>query len=244
MDELGPLPDELLAEGGEPPAPAVPWTPRDVWLGAAFLVVWVVASLAGGLVIRLLELEVDTGLFVALAELLILVPVWWLAKRKYGASWRDLGLRGFQGWTLGLGCGLMIFSFLFNLVYGLFLALFDLRAQPSLAPLFDELSSAWWLLLAGVVIAPVVEEIFFRGFVFAGLSQRYGWLKAALISSALFAAIHFQPLALPPIFILGCIFALLYQRSGSVWPAIVMHVSTNALGLGAAYLAAEMGIGV
>lgn len=244
MDDLGPLPDELLPEVEESPAPAVPWTPRDVWLGAAFLVVWVVASLAGGLVIRLLEVEADVGLFVALAELLILLPVWWLAVRKYGATGRDLGLRRFPGWTLGLGCGLMILSFLFNLAYGLFLALFELRAQPSLAPLFDELASPWWLLLAGIVIAPLVEEIFFRGFVFAGLSQRYGWLKAALISSALFAAIHFQLLALPPIFILGCIFALLYERSGSIWPAIVMHISTNALGLGAAYLAAKMGVGV
>jgi membrane protease YdiL (CAAX protease family) len=92
---------------------------------------------------------------------------------------------------------------------------------------------------AGVVVAPVVEELFFRSFLFAGLRKRYGWQKAGLISAALFAVIHLQPLAAIPIFLLGCLFAYLYQRSNSVWPAIVMHVATNALGLGAAYLLSQ-----
>jgi hypothetical protein len=47
-------------------------------------------------------------------------------------------------------------------------------------------------------------------------------------------------LAIPPIFILGYIFAYLYRRSGSIWPAVVMHVATNALGLGAAYLLSRL----
>jgi membrane protease YdiL (CAAX protease family) len=42
-------------------------------------------------------------------------------------------------------------------------------------------------------------------------------------------------MAIIPIFVLGLIFAYLYHRSGSVWPAILMHVLTNALGLIAAY---------
>ena len=243
MEDLTPLHAEPVPEKEIAPVPAVPWTPRDVWLGVGFLLVWMAVSFGGGLVIRWLEIEIDSGLVVGLAELLILVPVWWLAKRKYGATWRDLGLRGFQGWTLGLGCGLMILSFFFNLLYGLFLALFGQRAQVDYVAIFANLSSPWWLLLAGIVVAPVVEEIFFRGFLFAGLRGRYGWQRAALISAALFALIHVQPLAVPPIFILGLIFAFLYQRSGSIWPAIAMHVSTNALGLGAAYLVAKMGLG-
>jgi membrane protease YdiL (CAAX protease family) len=100
------------------------------------------------------------------------------------------------------------------------------------------LDSPWWLLIAGVIVAPVVEEIFFRGFAFAGLRNRYSWRKAAVISSLLFASVHLQPAALIPIFILGLIFSYLYYRSGSIMPAILMHVSTNALALGAAYLIA------
>jgi membrane protease YdiL (CAAX protease family) len=89
----------------------------------------------------------------------------------------------------------------------------------------------------------MVEEIFFRGFVFAGLRERYGWQRAALISSALFGVIHFTPTAIMPIFILGCVFAYLYQRSGSIWPAILMHAFSNALALGAAFVLASTNLG-
>jgi membrane protease YdiL (CAAX protease family) len=222
----------------------VPWTARDVWLGVGALALWMAASSGLALLVRSTNLGINPGLYVGLAELLLVVPVWWLTVHKYRVGWDALGLRGFGGATLGLGCGLMILAFSFNLVYGTFLALFDLRAQIDLVPIFAELSSPWWFLLAGIVVAPVVEELFFRGFVFAGLRGRYGWLKAALASSALFAVIHLQPLAIPPVFIMGTVFAILYQRSGSIWPAILMHLVTNALGLGAAYLAAELGLSI
>jgi membrane protease YdiL (CAAX protease family) len=219
----------------------VPWTSRDVWWGVGIMAVWMAVFVALSLLVQFAELDINPGLFVGLAELVLLVPVWWLALRKYGVGWDALGMRGFPVSVLPLGCGLMILSYLFNLVYGAFLALFGLRMQVDLVAIFAELSSPWWLLVAGIVVAPVVEEIFFRGFVFAGLVQRYDWRLAVLISSGLFALIHFQPLASPAIFFLGCIFAYLYYRSRSIWPAVLMHVSTNALALGAAYLLAKTG---
>ena len=229
----------------EQPKPhSVPWTTRDVWLGLAALVLWLVISVVASVVVSLLSLELDVGLMVSLAELLLLVPVWWFTVRKYKVGWKALGLRSFRGSMVGLGCGLMILSFGFNLFYSLFLALFDLQMQADLVPVFAELSSPWWLLAGGVIVAPVAEEVFFRGFVFAGLRQRYDWKKAALISSALFAVIHVTPTAMIPVFILGFIFAYLYHRSNSIWPAILMHVSTNALALGLAYVLANTSLPV
>lgn len=221
---------------------SVPWTTRDVWLGVIALILWLIISLVASVLVGLLSLDVDVGLMVSLAEFLLLVPVWWLTVRKYRVGWRVLGLRSFRGAMVGLGCGLMILSSIFNLFYSLFLALFDLRAQVDLVPIFAELDSPWWLLAGGVIIAPVAEEVFFRGFVFAGLRQRHGWKKATLISSALFAVIHVTPTAMIPVFILGFIFAYLYHRSHSLWPAVLMHVSTNALALGLAYVLANTSI--
>jgi hypothetical protein len=226
----------------EPQPTDIPWTTRDVWWGVGFLAVWVAVFVSLSLLGKIAELDINPGIFVGLAELVLLIPVWWLALRKYGVGWDALGVRGFSTSVLALGCGLMIFSFLFNLVLGSFLALFDLRMQVDLVAVFAELSSPWWLLVAGIVVAPVVEEIFFRGFVFAGLAKQYGWRPGAVGSSILFALIHFQPLAILPIFVLGLIFAYLYYRSRSIWPAVLMHVATNALGLGAAYILAETGI--
>jgi membrane protease YdiL (CAAX protease family) len=220
---------------------SIPWTVRDVWLGMCFLVLWLVISLAIWLLLRFSGLNINAGLFIALAELALLWPVWWLTIRKYKVSCETLGLRRFKWGMLGLGCGLMVLSFLFNLIYGRFLAIFNLRVQVDLAPIFAKLSSPWWLLVAGVVIAPVVEEVFFRGFLFAGLWKKYSWQMAAVISSALFGFIHVQATAIIPIFLLGYIFSYLYYRSHSIWPGILMHVTTNALGLGAAYMTAKTG---
>lgn len=220
----------------------VPWTTRDVWLGLVIFGLLLAIAIAVSVLVRSLSWKLDLGLMVSLAELLLLGPVWWLAVRKHRVGWETLGLRGFKGEMIGLGCGLMLLSFIFNFFYGLILALFGLRAQVDLVPIFAQLSSPWLLLVGGAVVAPIVEEVFFRGFVFAGLRQRYGWQKAALASSALFALIHLIPTAVIPIFILGYIFAYLYQRSNSIWPAILMHASTNALALGAAYMLANVNL--
>jgi membrane protease YdiL (CAAX protease family) len=212
---------------------------RDVWQGLALLSVLLVMLAGLPILAPFVVRGLDLGWLVLGGELLLLAPVWSLAVRKYGASRQTLGLRRFKGETLGLGCLLMILSYGFNLVYGLLLAQFDLRIQPNLAPALARLSSPWPLLVGGALVAPLVEEVFFRGFVFAGLRGRYGWRRAAVVSAGLFAVVHFTPTAVIPIFILGYIFAYLYQRSGSLWPAILMHVATNTWTLGVAYLVAS-----
>ncbi|MGD1993702.1 MAG: type II CAAX endopeptidase family protein [Anaerolineae bacterium] len=218
----------------------VPWTTQDVWLGVGAFGVWLLTAFALALLMRSLSWRIDIGVFITLWELALVVPAWWLTVRKYNVSWSALGLRGFGGRTLGIGCGLMLLSFGFNLVYSSLLSLFGLQAQIDWVALFGEVSSPVPLLFGGVLVAPLVEEIFFRGFVFAGLRKRYGWKPAGLISAGLFAVVHLQPLAVVPILILGMIFAYLYHRSESIWPAVVMHVLTNGIGLGAAYLITQL----
>jgi membrane protease YdiL (CAAX protease family) len=227
----------------EPTYAPVPWTPRDVWLGLAILGLLIAAAIPLALVAQSDSLDLNFGLAISLGELVLLVPVWLLAVRKYGVGRDALGLRSFKWEMIGLGFGLMFLSIAFNFVFGLFLGLFGLRIQPDLIPIFAQLSSPWFLLIGGAIVAPIVEEIFFRGFVFAGLRPRYGWRRAAVISSALFALIHLTPTAILPIFVLGYIFAYLYQRSNSIWPAILMHSATNAIALGAAYVMANTELG-
>ncbi len=214
----------------------VPWTARDVWLGVGAFGLWMVIAFGFAMFVQFQPWQIDLGLFVTLWEGVLIVPVWWLAIRKYRLTWSALGLRGFQPQAVGVGCGLMLFSSWFNFAYNQLLSLFNRQAQPDWSLLFDEVASPWPLLLGGVIVAPVVEELFFRGFVFAGLRERYGWKRAGLISAGLFAVMHFQPLAVLPIFLLGMIFAYLYHHSKSIWPAVLMHVLTNGLGLGLAYL--------
>jgi membrane protease YdiL (CAAX protease family) len=79
-----------------------------------------------------------------------------------------------------------------------------------------------------VIFAPLGEELFYRGLAFSGLAA-WGFLPAALISSAIFAISHFDAGSLIPFTALGMVMAWLYWRSGSLWDAIVFHCLFNSL---------------
>jgi len=221
------------------PPPSVPWTPVDVVWGLIIFLVWTLLLGVIGLLAERMAWSVDLGLLVIFGEAILLVPVWFLTVRKYNVPWENLGLRNFSNWSVGIGCGLMVLSLLFNLGYAALLSFFDLQIQPDIAIAFENTNYPLMLLFGGAVVAPIVEEIFFRGFVFAGLRGRWSWQTAAVVSAGLFALVHFVPTSILPILLLGLIFAFLYQISGSIWPAILMHMLTNTVALLSAYAVSQ-----
>jgi membrane protease YdiL (CAAX protease family) len=82
-----------------------------------------------------------------------------------------------------------------------------------------------------VVLAPVVEEVIFRGVLFNGLRVRWPLLPALLITSLIFASFHFDEARLLPLVLVGALFAYAYERTGSLWGAIVPHAGLNAVAL-------------
>lgn len=219
--------------------PPVPWTPRDVGWGLLVFGGWLVFFLVIGLLGEAQKLPFDPGLIIIFGEAILLLPAWYFTVHKYGASWADLGLRNFQPLAMGVGCSLMLASLLFNMLYAVLLARFNLEIQPGIELIFKATDFPPAILFGGAVVAPLVEEIFFRGFVFAGLRGRWGWPQAALASAGLFALAHLLSTLILPIFILGIIFAFLYQVSGSIWPAILMHMLTNSAALCLAYAVSQ-----
>ena len=217
----------------------VPWSTRDVWLGVAAAAVMIAAAYGVVYLLGALSLRPDVDVWVALVpilfELLFMVPVWWFSVRKYHASPKTLGFVSFKFSVLAKGLGLLFAFYLFNGLYTYVLRGFGLQVGTDLTPIVSRLSTPWGLFAAVVVVAPVVEEIFFRGFVFAGLRSRYDWRKAAAISAALFAAAHMQITFFIPAFMSGYAFAYLYQKSNSIWPGITIHALMNGLALTAVY---------
>ena len=92
------------------------------------------------------------------------------------------------------------------------------------------------ILLAGAVVAPVIEEIYFRGYVFRAYLQKKGLFPAFLFSSALFAAVHMNLPAFVPIFAMGLLLSYAYRRTGSLLPCIVAHATNNAVAFTLLYL--------
>ncbi|MGE5334666.1 MAG: type II CAAX prenyl endopeptidase Rce1 family protein [Nitrososphaerota archaeon] len=84
-------------------------------------------------------------------------------------------------------------------------------------------------LVAGAVfIAPICEEIFFRGFLFSGLLHRMSLWPAALLAAFLFALAHGDVGSFAVLFVIGLVLAFVRWRVGSIWPGIIIHAANNA----------------
>ncbi len=99
------------------------------------------------------------------------------------------------------------------------------------------LAIATGVLLIGV--APVAEEIFFRGFLYQAFRNSYGVWPGAILSGLVFGVIHFEFFKLVQLAILGVILALLFERTRSLWPPIMLHAVNNTLAF--IYLMADGG---
>jgi hypothetical protein len=246
---------------GEPPA-APPsrdeggWPP---WLGFAALgVVIVVSTVLAGIVFSVSGADPDeTPAWLDLTSAVILQGT--LLAAALGAAmlfgkvhpWQ-FGLRPTPFWrALGWAAlGLVVFY----ISAAIWVAVIGAPEQSTAEDIGAE-ESDLALYAAGfmfIFIAPVAEEIFFRGLFYGSLRTRLptGW--AALICGVVFGAIHFGTgaSAVPILIVLGIIFCLVREKTGSLYPCIGMHALNNtfayagqtdvqvgvALGLGAVML--------
>ncbi len=83
------------------------------------------------------------------------------------------------------------------------------------------------LIISAVIVAPLAEELLFRGFLYPAIKRFTDPVFAMLCTALLFAAVHNNLPALVPLFILGIAFAIVYEYSGSLWTPIWMHALFN-----------------
>lgn len=92
-------------------------------------------------------------------------------------------------------------------------------------------SSIAMLVIASVFLAPVFEEIIYRGVLFNGLKQNFTPIKAALLCALAFMLMHMNPAQVVFQFALGFVAAMLVHKSGRLLPAIIMHAVCNTLAI-------------
>jgi membrane protease YdiL (CAAX protease family) len=109
--------------------------------------------------------------------------------------------------------------------------------DPQPAAVAIEFLDPWLIVLAVVILAPLAEEVFFRGVVYNAWLREAGRRWAFFGSSALFAAVHLSLVSLVPIFLLGLALAWVYERSRSLLAPIVMHATVNGVSVALVLLA-------
>lgn len=93
--------------------------------------------------------------------------------------------------------------------------------------------SPWLSLLVAGLLAPLVEEILFRGVLLTGLARHISFGGANLIQAGLFGALHLTPPLLPFFFLMGLIAGFLMRLSGGLLAPILVHVLNNGVALAA-----------
>lgn len=165
--------------------------------------------------------------------------------RSDGSGWAQVGLRKF---SIHFGCAWALFflfaSYFLRAVYVAIAS--GLGMQLGVQSILTRLDTAGvgfiLTLLVGAVVAPLAEEVFFRGFMYGGLRARLGVPAAVLITSVFFAALHLDIQFFLPILILGIFLALLYEMTGSLYPGMILHVGNNLIALIVYFVARAMGV--
>jgi uncharacterized protein len=233
VSELSYPPPRPDPAGAEPP-PARRWMPTDPILGIVAAVV-LVAVLGSVAVAITGEDGLDTviALQAALEIGLITTAFGFAAARGAGGdAMKALGLGAPEaGWvrqaakTFGI---YLLGAFAYGLILG----------PPEQRDLADDLgfnTGVAGAIIAGmaiVVVAPFAEETFFRGFLFGSMRDLTSVWPAAIGSGFFFGIIHLSTgdlSVVPPLAFLGVLLALLYARTGSIWPCIAVHTLNNAL---------------
>jgi uncharacterized protein len=109
---------------------------------------------------------------------------------------------------------------------------------------FHDASSAYMMAAFGITLAPLLEEMFFRGLLFPLLRRSYGVVLGVLLTALAFAAIHGAQLgyAWAPvlsIFVVGVVFTLIRLRTDSVAASFLMHCGYNFALFAALWIASD-----
>ncbi len=163
---------------------------------------------------------------------LLFVLLVWTVKSVRHWEWSDFGLNSMAlKKALPKVLGLYALTWLINISYAIFL--YQHGLTPPETDVYSKLlgQATWYtlilnLILAGV-LAPVVEEVLFRGVIFGSLQAYFGKWTSAVLSAAIFSTLHFQAYGFFPRFMLGMFLVYLYDKYKSLYPAIGLHALNN-----------------
>src|SRR6476659_3398361 len=227
-----------------PGRPEFPYTNWGPWLALLGVLMALGTAIAISVPIAIVDNLADTagknadglsGTGLALAQMaqelsFLLVP-FALAASK-GASvaegMRRLGLVAFRRLNALKWMGAAVGIYL--VVVMVYVALVGEPEQDDFA---DDLGPLWIQILLIAIAAPIGEEVCFRGMLFGGLRERLPMWAAGLISATLFGLLHVTTgiSVVPRLIAFGFLLALVYERTGSIVPGILLHMLNNSVAL-------------
>lgn len=193
-----------------------------------------------------------TSIYVVLiSQLLFGICAYFIIKKKksiYGKSYiKNLGFKSDSWKMLIIGFGTAGFANLLinNLVS--FLGEDNPLVNNSIQTVNTAFSGTGTLeiivqILVLVVVAPIVEEYLFRGYVFRELKRLYPLLAAVILNGLLFGLYHLNLLQTVNTFFLGMVLSLVYYYRANITDAILVHVANNGIAILSSFFPQYAGI--
>lgn len=181
--------------------------------------------------------------FVFAMEAAVILAALYAAWIRFGRTWADLGWVPVSARWIAAGAVASLGVYLVSVA--VLFVLQQLGGSPSVrwwsgaVALFPRSVHEYVLMLAtGAVAVPIAEELLFRGVLYGWFRARWGIATGTLLSALVFALGHLPSGGTLQIFGVGLVLAWLYERSGSLWPSIMLHGCNNGIGLTLLYAAA------
>lgn len=229
----------------------VHWQGRDIWkLIGLYLLIFVASiflMVAVGLVSpddslvapRILEMATLIAVFIVHSRI-----GFWPDRTYFRTRWQDFR----QHWKTGViwGIALKIASFGLITITVVLAQLLGysgtLEGNNPVSQLGLEQTFAWVLLSLDIILlAPLKEELLMRGILFGWLRRRVGIRRGMVLCALLFSLLHLNLLGGLAFFVSGLVFALLYERTGSLAPCMIAHGEGNLISVAITFILAVAG---
>lgn len=197
----------------------------------------------------------DTHTWVTLSMLAldayVILAVLSFAVGKGRSPWTVFGLAGRPRWP-SVKTGLFGYMAAFPWLFLLFFVTVEIANRVGFQPPVEEIhrlvfgehrpAILWLTGVLACVVGPIAEEFLFRGVLYPTLRAQASFPVAMAVSGAVFALIHTNVLGFLPITMLGCLLAYVYERTGSLFAPMAVHITHNTLLLSMAMVYRQLGL--
>ena len=208
----------------------VPWTVKRAWQGVlGVIVIFFVFALIVGAFQAVFPSPILLAVLSAILYGAIFMLVYYLSGRRIDAlRFNPFPFFKAAGYSILFFVGIIIFE----AIWISFLGVLGVTPPDSATPIVEMYGSSALafvvIFILTVVIAPFVEEVFFRSFLYQAFRKRYGVTVGILISAVIFGLFHFSFLVVLPVFVLiGIFLGYIFEKFHSVYPAIMLHALNN-----------------
>lgn len=215
-----------------------PWSWKELVLLLTLVLVLVpffIEYLLANTLTDILQNDLHSGTLIGfMMSIIFTLGVYVIAVKPKNLKWTEVGFQRFSksywisiiGWTLTL----IIISILLAIIIDW---LFEIGTNNSKTDsLVTRLSTINIIIafISAAIVSPIYEEIFYRGFLYRFFRSKYGLLTGMLISSFIFMIVHIPTFnSLPYTFLAGLVFAWTYEKTQSIYPAMIIHGLFNGI---------------